>query len=113
LQSRWFRAMGAALFGLLLVAAPALAVDLDQAKASGLVGEQPDGYVGLVKGGASEEVQDVVQQVNRGRREKYAEIARKNGITVQSVAARAGARLVGRAAEGQWVKDSDGEWIRK
>ena len=113
MQSRWFRAMGAALLGLWLAAAPALALDLDGAKASGQVGEQLDGYVGLVKGGASGEVQDLVQQVSGGRRERYAEIARENGIGVEAVGARAGAKLVERATAGQWVKGSNGKWLQK
>ena len=113
MQSRWIRATGAALLGLLLAAAPALAVDLDGAKASGQVGEQVDGYVGLVKGNAPKAVQDLVRQVNDGRRKKYAAIASKNGIAVQAVAARAGAMLVERAAKGRWVKGSTGSWRQK
>lgn len=105
--------MGPALFGLVLAAAPALAIDLDQAKDSGQVGEQIDGYVGTVKGGASGAVQNLVREVNRGRREKYEAIASKRGVTVQAVAARAGSKLIERAPKGQWVKESGGKWVQK
>ena len=101
------------MFGLLLAAAPALAIDLDQAKGAGQIGEQSDGYVGTVKGGASEAVQGLVEQVNRGRRDKYAAIASKRGVTVQAVAARAGTKLGERAPKGQWVKGSGGKWVQK
>ena len=58
-------------------------------------------------------MQDLVRQVNDGRRKKYAAIASKNGIAVQAVAARAGAMLVERAAKGRWVKGSTGSWRQK
>ncbi|MDJ0847627.1 MAG: YdbL family protein [Myxococcota bacterium] len=96
----------------LLVALPATASELDQAKASGEVGEQVDGYVGLVKGKGTAAARALVERVNAGRRKAYADIARANGIAVEAVAARAGERLVKRAGPGEWVRDSSGSWKR-
>ena len=97
----------------LLAAAPALAIDLDTAKTSGLVGEQLDDYVGLVNPGAPQEVKALVDDVNGKRRDHYQEIARRNGTEVRAVAALAGAKLVEKAPAGQWVKDSTGRWVLK
>ncbi len=97
----------------LLLALPAAAASLDEAKASGEVGEQVDGYVGLVSGKGTAAARALVEKVNAGRREAYAEIARANGISVEAVAARAGERLVKRAAPGEWVRDSSGSWKRR
>lgn len=108
---RTLAAIGCALA--LLLAAPALAVDLDTAKASGLVGEQLDGYVGLVNVGAPAEVKALVDDVNQKRREHYADIARRNGTEPRAVAALAGAKLVEKTPAGQWVKDSTGRWVLK
>lgn len=103
------------LFGALLAllgSTPALALDLDGAKAGGQVGEQADGYVGLVSGDAPAEVKALVERINSGRRREYARIAKKNDIPVEAVAAQAGAKLVERAPAGTYVRDGGG-WRRK
>ena len=100
--------------GLVLVLAlSAAALGLDEAKAAGQVGEQIDGYVGLVKGQGTAAARELVARVNAGRRDAYAEIARSTGASVEAVAARAGQRLVGRAPPGQWVLDGTGSWKRR
>lgn len=95
---------------LVLVAVPALALDLQQAKSTGLVGERPDGLVGAVQAGPG--VSDLVARVNDGRMAKYGEIAARNGTTVQSVQAVAGQELVDKASPGTYVLDG-GSWRRK
>jgi uncharacterized protein YdbL (DUF1318 family) len=102
-----------ALMGPTLVAPPALAADLGGAKAAGQVGERPDGYVGLVESNAPAEVKALVEDVNRRRRAKYSEVAQKNGIPVEAVAARAGAKLTERVPAGQYVMDASGRWVRR
>jgi uncharacterized protein YdbL (DUF1318 family) len=91
----------------------AWALGLDEAKSAGQVGERVDGYVGAVQPDSSGEIRELVKRVNRGRREKYSGIATENGISVEAVAAQAGAKLVRRAPSGQWVMDSDGRWKQK
>lgn len=93
------------------VAGTAFAGPLDDAKAAGLVGEKVDGYVGAVTGDAS--VQGLIDQVNAGRKTKYAEIAAKRGAAVDAVAAIAGKKLVERTASGQFVMGNDGQWQQK
>ena len=97
----------------LALPAAAAGLDLDAAKAKGLVGERADGYVGVVAAKASPEVQALAASVNAQRRATYEEIARKNGTVVDAVAARAGAKLIERAAPGEWVTDATGNWRRK
>ncbi len=96
----------------LLLAFPALASPLDDAKAAGHVGEQADGYLGVAPG-APESAQALVDQINAGRGSKYAEIASKNALSPAAVAAAAGKKLVGRTPSGQWYRDSSGQWKRK
>jgi len=97
----------------LVHAAPALAGELDDAKRNGQLGEQADGYVGVVKSGAPAGLRALADKVNQGRRSAYAKIAKENGIPVEAVAARAGEKLVRRAPAGEYVKDSTGGWKRK
>ncbi len=93
------------------VAGTAIAGPLDDAKAAGLVGEKADGYVGAVTGDAS--VQGLIDEVNAGRKAKYAEIAGKRGAPVDAVAAIAGKKLIERTASGQFVMGNDGQWQQK
>jgi uncharacterized protein YdbL (DUF1318 family) len=111
MQGRHLVGIAAAL--LLLAAPAALAADLDTAKRAGQIGEQVDGYVGLVGGDVPADVRALAKQVNQGRQARYAEIAAKRGVPVEAVAAQAGAMLVERAGPGEWVRDSTGQWKRK
>ncbi|MGI9435467.1 MAG: YdbL family protein [Geminicoccaceae bacterium] len=99
---------------------------LDDAKAAGLIGEQPDGYLGPVAGPGlgkarsleaggkmTEEVQRLIDEVNAGRKSKYAEIAGKRGAPVDAVAQIAGKKLIERTPAGQFVMGSDGNWQQK
>ena len=96
---------------LALLAAPAIAIDLDAAKRQGLVGEQPDGYIGAVR--PTPEAAELVRTVNAQRVQSYQDLARRNGVSVGSVAALAGQKLVDRAGRGEYVKDSGGRWIQR
>ena len=55
--------------GLLLCSSLAMALDVGGAKAQGLVGEQPDGYLGVVK--ATPEAVSLAADINAKRREAY------------------------------------------
>ena len=99
---------------LLLAAAPnAWAEDLDAAKASGWVGERPDGFIGLVSASAPPAAKQLVDEINIRRRQKYIEIARQNGTAFDAVAALAGAKLTERTPPGQYVMTVDGVWHKK
>ncbi|GHD59603.1 hypothetical protein GCM10017083_44090 [Thalassobaculum fulvum] len=92
---------------------PALALDLDAAKAQGWIGERRDGYVGLVDAGAPAEARALVDQVNAERRAAYESVARQNGVPREQVEVLAGQKLIARAAPGTFVMDAAGRWIRK
>lgn len=96
---------------LLLAAVPAFAVDLDSAKRQGLVGEQADGYIGAVR--QTPEAAELVRTVNAQRRQSYQDLAKRNGVSVESVATLAGKKLVDRAGRGEYVRDSSGRWVQR
>jgi len=98
---------------LLFGALAANAASLDDAKAAGQIGEGVDGYVHLVDNNAPAAVKALVKDVNNKRREKYASIAKTRGVSVESVAALAGAKLVERTPAGQYVMDSNAKWRKK
>lgn len=96
----------------LLFALPALALDLDEARAKGLLGEKADGYVAAVSETPSEEVAQLVAEINAKRRAAYQEIAQRTGAPVEAVGALSGKKLIEKAPSGQWVKP-DGAWVKK
>lgn len=103
-----------AMMWLILLSIPAaFAQTLDEAKASGLIGEKSNGYIGLVQSSAPAAVTQLVESVNRQRRERYEQIARENGISVDQVAQLAYARAVEATRPGHYVEDASGRWVRK
>ncbi len=97
-----------------VLAIPAsFALTLQEAKDQGLVGEQRDGYVGLVVSNAAAEVVSMVQDINNQRRDLYRQIAQQNGITVEQVAALAYEKAVAATPVGQFVQNANGDWQRK
>ena len=97
----------------LALAAPALALDLDEARSKGLVGERADGYVAAVQGNPTAEVTKLVSDVNAKRRAHYAEIAARNGTPVEAVGALAGKKLIEGAPSGWYVNPDGGGWVKK
>ena len=51
------------------------AITLQEAKSEGFVGEQRDGYVGIVNNSASAEIRTLLNDVNSQRRQRYQQIA--------------------------------------
>ena len=95
----------------LLVGGPALALDLQQAKERGLVGETPSGYLAVVQGGA--DASRVVNDVNRLRKQHYLSIAKRNGTSLAAVEALAGKKAIELTPAGQYIQLPNGKWVRK
>ena len=99
--------------GLLLIFQNAAAIDLDSAKASGLVGEANTGYLAVVQQPASAEVQSLIREVNAKRKAEFERTANSTGATLQQVAFRFYELAVQRTAPGHYYQDQSGRWIRK
>lgn len=95
----------------LLLSFSALAMSLQDAKSQGFLGEQQNGYLGLVK--ANPEASAVMTDVNAKRRAQYEKIAKKNNISVDDVAKLAAQKAIGAADKGHYVQDSNGKWFKK
>jgi len=95
-----------------LIAGPAWALTLGEAKASGKVGELGNGFIAAV-GNQNAEVAALVDAINAKRRKAFAEIAKANGTTRPAVEAVAGAKLIQRAAPGHFIRNAAGQWVKK
>ncbi|WP_289028041.1 YdbL family protein [uncultured Paraglaciecola sp.] len=94
----------------LLFSSIAFALNLDQAKQQGLVGEKDNGYLGVVV--ASDDVQSLVNDINARRKTVYAKLAQKNGITVQQVEKLAAQKAYNKTSSGHYLW-MNGKWIKK
>jgi len=103
----------ACLLSLVLLAGATFAADLTTAKQQGLVGEQNNGYLGLVRADAPADVKALVADVNAQRKNQFVQIAAKNGIA-ESEAARIFAREAeARTAPGNFIQNPSGAWVKK
>ncbi|PKG97223.1 YdbL family protein [Paraglaciecola sp. MB-3u-78] len=86
------------------------AIDLDEAKQKGLVGEKDNGYLGVVV--AQKDAQDLIDDINAKRKAVYIELAAKNGITLQQVEKLAAQKAYDKTNSGHylWVA---GKWTKK
>jgi len=94
----------------------ALAQDavIDQAREAGLIGEQADGYVGLVKGSATPDLKARVDQINIKRRALYTQSASQRGVTVDTMAAATACELLAsRVGPNQFYRDESGAWVQR
>ncbi|HEX8307596.1 MAG TPA: YdbL family protein [Allosphingosinicella sp.] len=84
-----------------------------QLRASGQVGEQADGYLGLV-GSAPAAVRAQVDSVNIKRRAYYTDLAAKRGAKIEEVAATTACELFRtKVASGQYYRLPDGVWRQR
>lgn len=102
---------GLGIFALsLLLALPAFALGLGEAKSGGLVGETSSGYLAAIK--PSSEVDALVADINGKRKAQYKKIAEKNSISLQAVEVRAGKKAIEKTPAGEFV-NSGGGWQKK
>jgi uncharacterized protein len=96
----------------LLLATPAVAQRdpaYAAARAAGQVGEQPDGYLGVV-GAGNASLQALVSNINIQRKAAYTAKAQAQGATVEELAFTSGCNLVVQTAAGEKYKGPDGVW---
>ena len=106
-------ALLAGLFGFAFTASAASAL-VENAKDNCIVGEQSDGYLGVVSGAdASEALRREVRDINQQRKSVYADLARRNGVTIEVTAALTAEKLMNQARAGQCVRLSSGAWVKR
>jgi len=84
-----------------------------QLRATGLAGEQANGYLGIVSG-ASAGLQASVNSVNIRRRAAYTALAMKRRVQIEEVAATMACEILANSVlPGQYYKLPDGIWRRR
>lgn len=107
------RLLASGLALMMLLALPALAETLDGARAKGLIGERPDGYVGAVVSPTAD-IQALITKVNAQRRTKYEQIAKQKGVPVEQIGALTAEKIVQDNLQSGWYyMDAGGNWAKK
>ena len=82
------------------------------ARAAGEVGEQPDGYLGVV-GGGSAALRAIVSNINIQRKSAYTQKAAASGATVEQLAFTSGCNLIAQTSAGEKYRSPDGVWMTR
>jgi uncharacterized protein len=93
------------------VATPALAQRdpaYAAARSAGQIGEQPDGYLGIV-GAETPALKALISNINIQRKAKYTQAAQA-GATVEQMAFTSGCNLIAATAAGEKYKTPEGVW---
>lgn len=87
---------------------------IESAKGECIVGEQADGYIGIVDSGkVSAELRREVDSINMQRKAAYASLAERNGVTVEAAGKVTAERLMNQAPSGHCIRGEDKTWYRK
>ena len=113
-SNNWIRQVFAALLISLLAVFVAIASSsLSQPKADGLIGEQSDGYLGLVAQNAPADIKKLVADVNAKRKAGYQKIAAKQGTSLSDVEKVGGNTAIQKTLRGNYIRDANGTWRKK
>lgn len=113
-SSNWMKQVFAALLISMMSVTVAVAESpLTQPKADGLIGEQADGYLGLVTQNAPADIKKLVNEVNAKRKAGYEEIAAKQGTSLTAVEKVGGNTAIEKTLPGNYVRDANGVWHKK
>lgn len=82
------------------------------ARAAGQVGEQPDGYLGVV-GAGSPDLRALVNAINIQRKAAYTQKAQASGATVEQLAFTSGCNLIQQTTAGEKYRTPSGEWATR
>lgn len=110
---RWGLPCSLVVLSLVFAFSTAWAISLGDAKARGLVGERPNGYLGVVTGSGSSDVQALITHVNQQRKGRYQQIAKKNKATLQDVELLAGKTAIKKTKPGHFIQLASGQWTKK
>ena len=96
-----------------VIATPAWALTLNEAKAQGLVGETTTGYLASVHTTPSKNTLRLIHDINAKRKAAYIKGASKAGVTLNVMEMRIGQRLYDRASPGSYLQKPNGQWLKK
>lgn len=112
-SNNWITSVLVALLISMLTVSVATASPLTQPKAAGLIGEQANGYIGLVKQDVPADIQQLVKEANAKRKAGYQKIAAQQGTSLADVEKVGGNTAIEKTFKGNYIRDANGAWRKK
>ncbi|SMY33910.1 hypothetical protein PMAL9190_01369 [Photobacterium malacitanum] len=91
----------------------ALALNLQQAKQQGLVGEANNGFIAVINATHRTDVSQLIKTVNNHRQNTYNAISQSHDLSLIDVKQRAYLKAIEKTQSGNYYQDSDGGWRKK
>lgn len=101
------------LISMLTVSIAVAASSLAKPKADGLIGEQANGYIGLVKQNVPADIKKRVNEANANRKAGYQRISAKQGTSLKDVERVGGQTAIEKTLRGNYIRDASGVWRKK
>ena len=112
-RDNWITNVFLALLVSMMAVSVAVASALSQPKADGLIGEQANGYIGLVREDIPADIKKLVDETNAKRKAGYQKIAQKQGIALSEVEKVGGNTAYEKTLKGNYYQDASGVWRKK
>ena len=112
-RDNWITNIFFALLVSVMTISVAVASPLTQPKADGLIGEQANGYIGLVRQDVPADIKRLVNDVNAKRKAGYQKIAAKQGTSLADVERVGGNTAIEKTLSGNYIRDASGTWRKK
>jgi len=112
-RNNWVTNVFLALLISMMAVSVAVASALTKPKADGLIGEQANGYIGLVKQDVPADTRKLVSDVNAKRKAGYQKIAAKQGTSLSDVEKIGGNTAIEKTIKGNYIRDASGTWRKK
>ena len=112
-RNKWITRVLLALLISMMTVSVAVASALTQPKADGLIGEQANGYIGLVRQDISADIRTLVKEVNAKRKAGYQKIAAQQGTRLAEVERVGGNTAIEKTLKGNYIRDASGAWRKK
>ncbi len=112
-NKNWTRKILTALLFSLLAISVAIAGGLSQPKADGLIGEQANGYLGLVNQNAPADVKSLISSINAKRKAGYKRIAQQQGTPLSDVEKVGGKTAIEKTLRGNYIREAGSGWRKK
>jgi len=112
-RNNWITNIFLALLISMMAVSVAVASALTQPKADGLIGEQANGYLGLVTQNVPADIKKLVNEVNAKRKAGYQKIAAKQGTSLSDVEKIGGNTAIEKTLKGNYIRDASGRWRKK
>jgi uncharacterized protein YdbL (DUF1318 family) len=112
-RNNWVKNVFLTLLISMLTVSVAMASPLSKPKADGLIGEQANGYIGLVVKDVPANIKKLVSDTNARRKAGYQKIAAKQGTSLADVEKVGGNTAFQKTLKGNYYRDGGGAWRKK